>query len=740
MHYDATEEFASRLNDPTKWVTRPGVPIFKPHRRVDPNTGREIVVDVPKLYRIAENLQRMERQGGVPIRMTLGHTEPGKPETEQPPVAGYYRNARVQPFGPKGEPAVVVDEWLDPAYKGHRKNFPYRSSEYYDDTEQITGVALLTRDPYLDLGVVAYEGATMPVKGPVLYSAAGQPRTAYQFLLGDPIQYGHSLTNPGTNMYPYPYAGQFDESKHPRDKGKFAPKGSAQSGGGTDESAPSGGGRPSRQNTSRLRGSDAAKAAGQKYLQEDLGWSQGQIKDMIQDPKVPGTYLLLADNGQGGEFGLLVQDGQVTDELEAEDFHRNKPRRYSHYSRGDAPMWPYGYDANGQPLPAPQAPTVPPIPTAQAAPVYPTPYQSPHVHTGYGLPTAPPQVQPVAAPRGPAPVGYAQPQPVPYGQQPSGAPFHGGYTQSPAAMSHSSDWQFRSPNANARYADQIPGQHPVHELTGPGVPPHEGANAPEEDDEAGLNALHHHMSQAVEHLSRYMQAGRGRRSAYAGSDEIRGSNQAGQIRAMWAKDPVDPTHDTYGRAPSPGFPQGQGTADSPYARNAGRYEGERLPVAYQLELDKLQAKVRAMEESQKVVMYERDQADTAACESEIRRLASQGYAVDANDVVKLKRTPLDQRPAFINEIMTKYSRVGTEALPPIMGDPSPMHDVGPVPNGGRATREQMMAALRATPADAPPDMYAQALQSVQYGGPQAQFGTNGEVQGPGNPFGDPYGT
>lgn len=31
----------------------------------------------------------------------------------------------------------------------------------------------------------------------------------------------------------------------------------------------------------------------------------------------------------------------------------------------------------------------------------------------------------------------------------------------------------------------------------------------------------------------------------SGSDEIRGKNQEGQKRAMWAKDPIDPTHDTY---------------------------------------------------------------------------------------------------------------------------------------------------------------------------------------------------
>lgn len=586
MSLDATEDFARQLNDPARWAIKHSVPIFKAHRRVDPNTGREIVVDVPKLYRIAENLQRMERQGGVPIRMTLGHTEPGKPETQQPPVAGYYRNARVAQFGPKGEPAVVVDEWLDPQYRGNRKNFPYRSSEYYDDTEQITGVALLTRDPYLDLGVVAYEGVTMPVKGPVLYSAAGQPRTAYQYLLGE------------------------------------------------------------------------------------------------------------------------------------------------------APMWPYGYDANGTPLPAPQAPTVTPIHPSQVAPVYPTPYAAPHVQTGYGMPTPanqPPQY------RDPAPVGYAAPQPAPLAYagpgapQASGAPFTGSYTQSPAAMSHSNEWQFRANQQGQRYADPIPGQTPVHELMGPGTPPQMGANAPEEDDEAGLNALHHHMSQAVEHLSRYMQAGR-KPNAY------------GPPPMEQPPMPMQP--------PSPGFPPGQGSADSPYSRGnsqtqqpytarpqyAGRYEAERVPVAYQIEMDKLQAKLNAQEASIKVVMYERDQADSAACEAEIRRLAHAGWSVDENDVVKLKRTPVDQRPGFLHEIMTKYSRVGTEAMPPIMGDPSPMHQVGPDPSGGRATREQMFAALKTIPGDAPPEMYAQALQSVQYGGPQAQLGMNGEPQGPGNPFGDPYGT
>ncbi len=187
-------EFHQSLNDPNRWVIKANVPIFKSHQRVDPNTKQLIKVDPVKLQRIASNLQRMER-AGVPIRMTLGHTEPGKPETEQPPVCGYYRNARVQPFGPQQEPAVVVDEWLDPAYLPNRKNYPFRSAEYYDDSEQITGVALLTRDPWLELGVVAYHKAG---PGCTFYSRASeiaQPKH-YHFLIGDSVMDPNSVPVP----------------------------------------------------------------------------------------------------------------------------------------------------------------------------------------------------------------------------------------------------------------------------------------------------------------------------------------------------------------------------------------------------------------------------------------------------------------------------------------------------------------------------------------------------------------
>lgn len=183
QYEDATADFAATLNDPNRWLIKRGVPIFKSHQRTDPNTGKPIVVDEQKLQRIAANMAQAEQFNGVPIRITLGHTEPGKPETQQPPVCGYYRNPRVQPFGPNAEPAIVCDEWLDPQYKSVRKNYPYRSAEYYDDTEQITGAALLTRDPYLDLGIVAYADgkshSAPPVRQPTLYHYVTRDEPVY---------------------------------------------------------------------------------------------------------------------------------------------------------------------------------------------------------------------------------------------------------------------------------------------------------------------------------------------------------------------------------------------------------------------------------------------------------------------------------------------------------------------------------------------------------------------------------
>lgn len=168
MASDPTMEFLSRLNEPGRWVINRAVPIFRPHRRVTKDKdGKEIVIEVTEadLPEIAANMLALEQDEGVVIRVTPGHVRTvhadgtAVKETENPPLFGFNLNPRVGTFGPKNTPAVLVDEYLFPDRADERKNYPYRSAEYFHGPKVIRGVALLKRDPFLDLGMVTYDAA-----------------------------------------------------------------------------------------------------------------------------------------------------------------------------------------------------------------------------------------------------------------------------------------------------------------------------------------------------------------------------------------------------------------------------------------------------------------------------------------------------------------------------------------------------------------------------------------------------
>ena len=342
---DATADFYSALNDPKRWVIKSGVPIFKPHERTDPATGKLIQVDTTKLQRIAENIQRMERGGGVPLRMTLGHTEPNKPETQQPPVCGYYRNARVQPFGPKGEPAVVVDEWLDPQYAKVRKNYPYRSSEYYDDTEQITGVALLTRDPFLDLGVVAYERGEPFVayaresKQATRYSADGKAHQGYRLVVADladnsdqnSTNYARGDMN-GNAKYSAPWPGP---AYHPHQIGHSHPSG------GAVYSTPQGRGSMFGRGRQNRYADGMPPAAGGDPLQivyESLSTAVEALQQLVESSAGgPGTPPQQPMPSQGPGGGMPQEPQGPTPNARYARPQRPQQRPQYRYERGEAP-------------------------------------------------------------------------------------------------------------------------------------------------------------------------------------------------------------------------------------------------------------------------------------------------------------------------------------------------------------------------------------------------------------------
>ncbi len=149
----------ARLGDESLWHIRRGVPVFKCHdRKRVGQDGKPFVaysVTARDLDDIAAKMRRNQAKG-VPARMTVGHINPDGsfPESDQPEVVGYWLNAREGTFGPNAEPCVLCDGYVKSDAVELVRGRPYRSSEFYPASKEIRGIALLTRDPELDLGSV----------------------------------------------------------------------------------------------------------------------------------------------------------------------------------------------------------------------------------------------------------------------------------------------------------------------------------------------------------------------------------------------------------------------------------------------------------------------------------------------------------------------------------------------------------------------------------------------------------
>ncbi len=141
----------------------PDVPICRPHRRiVGRPDGSEDVIEVTEndLPRIAGEIERREQESGVVPVMTIGHrrqSDPAFPEVNQPPVVGFARKARVGTFGPQNVPCVLGTLYYKREWRPEAKEYPFRSMDFFPPTMAVTGVALLKRDPFLQLGMVTYD-------------------------------------------------------------------------------------------------------------------------------------------------------------------------------------------------------------------------------------------------------------------------------------------------------------------------------------------------------------------------------------------------------------------------------------------------------------------------------------------------------------------------------------------------------------------------------------------------------
>lgn len=154
---DPTMDFLRALDDSSQWHVVENVPIFAPHTR-EGQDGKPVVIDEPELYRIASEAMQLERSRGVVPALILGHTktEKGFDEKLQPDIVGYARHLKVGHFGPERQIGLLATFYFYPDRVREARKFPFRSVEIYPDKGQITKVALLKRDPWLDLGVVHY--------------------------------------------------------------------------------------------------------------------------------------------------------------------------------------------------------------------------------------------------------------------------------------------------------------------------------------------------------------------------------------------------------------------------------------------------------------------------------------------------------------------------------------------------------------------------------------------------------
>src|SRR5215831_3577946 len=156
---DPTLESLEAFGDPSRWdrVTE-NVPIFVPHERKTKD-GKEIRVDRARLERIAARINAREKASGVAVKFTDGHTRlplAQYTQDQQPEILGWGRNARVGTWGPQEIPAILVTCYVRKGKAPKVDELPFRSPEFYEGADEITGVALLRTDPFLDMGMVTH--------------------------------------------------------------------------------------------------------------------------------------------------------------------------------------------------------------------------------------------------------------------------------------------------------------------------------------------------------------------------------------------------------------------------------------------------------------------------------------------------------------------------------------------------------------------------------------------------------
>lgn len=372
---------------------------------------------------------------------------------------------------------------------------------------------------------------------------------------------------------------------------------------------------------------------------------------------------------------------------------------------------------------------------------------------GYVPPTGAPQPQPQPVPlpqQYAVPPQFVPPQPVPYAAPPAGpnyaqAPIPTQYGQPPAP--YQGPWPgpaHRPPSLhrehNQQWAYQARGRRPgMYATEPPSVSGDMGAGGPPPGGDMGMGggnpieALYSCLTEAVSVLQSMMEG-----ASQAPQEPFPPGGMDGN--------PMTPAS-RYGARPGGYRPRTQ-QRPAPQ-RGYARYERggpaptqttiSGLPVGYQLKLDQQQYQLDQANQAIRVLMYERDAADTNECVAEIRNLAARGYDVGDYEIQELKKQPRERRMEYLQHISTKYNRVPTEMPPTMMGDPTP----GPDGTGlqrplSKDEMDQALAMAAQNPGDR--NAYTNAIRYLRGEAGPSQYAAQPAVgpDGPQRPFGNPY--
>jgi hypothetical protein len=156
---DATMRSIELFDHPEHWGRiDDDIVIFKPHETRDQD-GNIVKVDEKRLKRIADRINRNYEENGCPLKFYEGHTKDPKKfaQKDQPPILAYGVGVYVGRWGPKKKIGLLVKKTYCRKDSVDRyEGLPERSPEFYEQTDEMRGIALLKTDPRLDMGFTIY--------------------------------------------------------------------------------------------------------------------------------------------------------------------------------------------------------------------------------------------------------------------------------------------------------------------------------------------------------------------------------------------------------------------------------------------------------------------------------------------------------------------------------------------------------------------------------------------------------